>query len=248
MKDSNRSSPRLHNAGQIAILGGSSEARQLADRLGPVARLWLPARDRVTGQGPSSDQSLAECLAGAAALVIAPHPSDSASMAMGLAAARLAGVPHASLIRPEWRPTPRDRWVTVRSVSDVSARIPRGSRVLVTLGRPVLGDLAALRHAMVFVRQLTRHDAPFPLRLGRYLPGDPPFTVADETALMRRFRIDAVLTRNAGGPGGWPKIAAARALGVPVYMVARPRPVPGPVLRSVEDAVQWSEAQRWLDG
>jgi precorrin-6A/cobalt-precorrin-6A reductase len=72
--------------------------------------------------------------------------------------------------------------------------------------------------------------------------------VAQEIALMRRFRIDAVLTRNAGGPGGWPKIAAARALGLPVYMVARPRSMAGPVVPSVDDALNWLETRLWLDG
>lgn len=247
MKDSPRSMSLLHNAGQIAVLGGSSEARQLVRRLGPAARLWLPARDRVTGQDATDDVPLAEWIAGAAGLVIAPHPCDAESMALGAQAARLAGVPHATLSRPEWRPTSRDTWVSLRSVSEAARHIPRGARVLVTLGRPVLHELAALRHAMVYVRQLTRHHDPFPLRHGRFLPGTPPFTVQFETGLMRRFRIDAVLTRNAGGPGGWPKIAAARALGIPVYMVARPKPGPGPVLTSVEEAVRWSEAQRWLD-
>jgi precorrin-6A/cobalt-precorrin-6A reductase len=118
---------------------------------------------------------------------------------------------------------------------------------LVTLGRPALHELRPLRHAYLFVRQLTEHRDPFPLRHGRYLHGTAPFTIAQEIALMRRFRIDAVLTRNAGGPGGWPKIAAARALGLPVYMVARPRITDGPEVGSVAAAMHWLETKLWLD-
>lgn len=247
MKDIQRQDLRRNTAGEIVILGGSSEARDLADRLGDAARLWLPARDRVTGQDATGDVTLAEMASGAAALVIASHPCDGATAALGLRVARQAGVPHASLVRPAWQPTRRDTWIPVRTVADAAAHIPKGARVLVTLGRSVLPELAALRHAFVYMRQLTRHDAPFPLRHGRFLADDPPFDVRSEIALMRRFRIDAILTRNAGGPGGWPKIAAARALGIPVYMVARPAPVPGPVLRSVADAERWSEARIWLD-
>lgn len=116
-----------------------------------------------------------------------------------------------------------------------------------TLGRQALPDLRALRLAYLYVRQLTDHHDAFPLPYGRYLHGSAPFTLAQEIALMCRFRIDAVLTRNAGGPGGWPKIAAARALGVPVYMVARPRGAAGPVVPSVAEAMNWLEARLWLD-
>jgi precorrin-6A/cobalt-precorrin-6A reductase len=247
MMDADGSPVPGRNARQIAILGGSSEARALADHLGSASRLWLPARDRVTGQGASAKGTLAQCVSGAAGVIIAPHPCDSRSMVFGLRVARAAGVPSVCLIRPEWRPTRRDRWIALRQVSDAAVHIPKGSRVLVTLGRPALPELAALRDVTAFVRQLTRHDLPFPLRHGRFLPDDPPFDVAHEIAVMRRYRIDAVLTRNAGGAGGWPKVAAARALGLPVYMVARPRPVVGPVLTSVQGAIRWSEAHAWLD-
>ncbi|WP_300586570.1 precorrin-6A/cobalt-precorrin-6A reductase [Marivita sp.] len=233
--------------GQVVILGGSAEARDLAMRLGERARLWLPARDRVTGQGASDHAVLTEFSRTADALVLAPHPCDVASLKLGARVAAQTGVHSLTLARPEWRPTSRDQWIILRSARDAASRIPAGSRVLVTLGRQALPDLRALRHAYLYVRQLTDHDDAFPLPYGRYLHGSAPFTLAQEIALMRRFRIDAVLTRNAGGPGGWPKIAAARALGVPVYMVARPRGAAGPVVPSVEAAMNWLEARLWLD-
>jgi precorrin-6A/cobalt-precorrin-6A reductase len=247
MMDSDRSLTPGRNVRQIAILGGSFEARVLSDHLGTASRLWLPARDRVTGQGARQQTPLTEAVKGFAGVIISPHPCDIESMALGVHVARTAGVPYAFLIRPEWRPTQRDRWISLRKVSDAAVHIPNGARVLVTLGRSALPDLAALRQVTAFVRQLTHHNLPFPLRHGRFLPDDPPFDIAHEIAVMRRFRIDAVLTRNAGGMGGWPKIAAARALGIPVYMVARPKPLIGPVLTCVQDATTWSEAHAWLD-
>lgn len=233
--------------GQVVILGGSAEARHLAERLGATAQLWLPDRDRITGQGASASAALVAQVQSADALVLAPHPCDVESLRLGARLGAQAGVPVLRLARPAWRPTARDHWVHLPSARDAAALIPKGARVLVTLGRPALHELQALRHAVLFVRQLTKHDDPFPLRHGRYLHGIAPFTVTQEIALMRRFRIDAVLTRNAGGPGGWPKIAAARALGLPVYMVGRPRIATGPEVNSVEAAMDWLETKLWLD-
>ena len=233
--------------GQVVILGGSAEARDLAMRLVGRARLWLPARDRVTGQSASDHMALTEFSRTADVLVLAPHPCDIASLQLGARVAAQNGVHSLTLTRPEWRPTLRDQWINLRSARDAASQIPAGSRVLVTLGRQALPELRALRHAYLFVRQLTDHNDALPLRYGRYLHGTAPFTVAQEIALMRRFRIDAVLTRNAGGPGGWPKVAAARVLGVPVYMVARPRGPVGPAVPSVEDALNWLETKLCLD-
>lgn len=245
MRDFDGSNSARH--GQVVILGGSAEARDLALRLGGRSRLWLPARDRVTGQGASDLEALAELAQSADALVLAPHPCDVASLQLGSRVAAQAGVHSLTLARPSWHPTSRDHWISLRSARDAAARIPAGARVLVTLGRQTLPELRALRHAYLFVRQLTDHYDPFPLRYGRYLHGAAPFSVTQEIALMRRYRIDAVLTRNAGGPGGWPKVAAARALGLPVYMVARPRNAAGPMASSVDEALNWLETQLWLD-
>jgi precorrin-6A/cobalt-precorrin-6A reductase len=243
MKDFSRS--QRPAAGQIAILGGSAEARDIADQLAGQGRLWLPSRDRVTGQTKSSD--FGHWAQNAAAVVIAPHPCDVDSFMLGHRTALGLDLPSLTVMRPPWRPTHRDRWVTVGAVSDAAAVIPTGSRVLVTLGRAVMPEMSAFRQAHAFVRQLVRHDRPFPLRHGRFVFGDAPFTGASEIALMRRFRIDAVLTRNAGGDGGWPKIAAARALRIPVYMVARDAVPFGRRVTSARAAVQWSEARAWLD-
>jgi len=238
-----------NSAGQprVTILGGSAEARVLADHLGDRARLWLPAKDRLSGQGASGPAGLSEAMQTAQALVVAPHPCDVDTLALGARLAAQADLPCVTLTRPQWRPTRRDRWIILRSVRDAASALPAGSRVLVTLGRQALPDLRALRHAHLFVRQLTRHSEPFPMRYGTFLHDIAPFTVAQEIRQMRRFRIDAVLTRNAGGPGGWPKIAAARALGLPVYMVARPRIMSGPVVASVEAALNWIGERVWLD-
>ena len=48
-----------------------------------------------------------------------------------------------------------------------------------------------------------------------------PFDEAAERALMERERVDVVVTKNSGGAATYPKIAAARALGLPVIVVAQ---------------------------
>ena len=57
---------------------------------------------------------------------------------------------------------------------------------------------------------------------------------------MLERRIEVVLTKNSGGTATSAKLAAARALGLPVVMVARP-PAPEGVLTvaSAAEAIEW---------
>ncbi len=64
-----------------------------------------------------------------------------------------------------------------------------------------------------------------------------PFTEADDRALMLAHGIDRLVTKNSGGVAVAGKLAAARALGIAVVMVARPPPPEG---ATVPDA-----AGRW---
>ena len=69
-----------------------------------------------------------------------------------------------------------------------------------------------------------------------------PFDVGRERDLMRSEAIEVVVTKNSGGQATYPKIAAARALGLPVVMVARPEMPDGvPNVPTPEEALIWLE-------
>ena len=228
----------------VLIVGGSAEARRLARALpGAQVRLGVPERQAGHWPVPPVTGSLdATTLMGVRAVIEAAHPCD---VALAWHAARVCaelGLPHLQLVRPAWRSGRRDRWVPVRRARDVAAVIPAGARVFATLGRGLLPELRRL-DATVLARVIGEAERPFPLRHGRFIPGDGPFSLDDEIRLLRGLRIDWLVLRNAGGPGGWPKLAAARALGLPVAMVARPARPPGPRVGTVEEALRWTKSQ-----
>ena len=64
-----------------------------------------------------------------------------------------------------------------------------------------------------------------------------PFTFAYDLALMRSRGIEWVVARNAGGTGARAKIDAARELGLPVVMIARPDLPERPRTERIEDVL-----------
>jgi precorrin-6A/cobalt-precorrin-6A reductase len=67
-----------------------------------------------------------------------------------------------------------------------------------------------------------------------------PFTVDGELDLLRRHRIDVVVTKDSGGELTAAKLTAARQLGLPVILVDRPPLPPGvSVVADVDAALAW---------
>ncbi|WGW03225.1 precorrin-6A/cobalt-precorrin-6A reductase [Tropicibacter oceani] len=227
---------------EVVIIGGSAEALGLARAL-PGAQVRLPVRERVAMDWPVAPERgpvTADWLAGQGARIVieAAHPCDDTTAFAVARACDAAGIVRLQLVRPEWRAGPRDRWVALRRPQDAARVIPKGARVLITTGRDILPAFRALG-ADCLVRRIGHARLAFPLQRGRFLYGAGPFTVAHETALLRKERIDWLLVRNAGGTGGWPKLEAARRLGLPVAMIDRPRRPGGPRVETVKEALEW---------
>lgn len=231
----------------IVIIGGSTEAHRLACAL-PGAVVRLPTPERVARRWPgavSHGPVTADWLrsVGARAVVEAAHPANTRAAFAAAAAARAAGCPILQLVRAPWRAGPGDRWVSVRDVRDAARVIPRGARVLVTTGREALPQLRALR-AEILMRRIGAAVPPSgcPLPRGLWQCAEGPITVAGERHLLRKERIAWLLVPNAGGTGGLPKLAAARALHLPVAMIDRPRRPDGPRVATPEEALRWLQA------
>jgi precorrin-6A/cobalt-precorrin-6A reductase len=66
-----------------------------------------------------------------------------------------------------------------------------------------------------------------------------PFDRDAELSLLKERKIDVIVSRNSGGSATYAKIEAARILGLPVIMIARPAKPSGHIVTSAEAAVAW---------
>jgi precorrin-6A/cobalt-precorrin-6A reductase len=239
---------------RVLILGGSTEASELARRLAhdrrysitlslagrTAAPASLPVPLRVGGFG--GPDGLAAWLKAEriAALIDATHPFARRISGNAVTAAQAARVPLFSILRPPWTPQPGDRWIEVGSAGEAAVALgPRPARVLLAIGRLDLDAFTAAPHHHYIVRSIDPPAALCALPHAELLLQRGPFDERAETNLMRDRAIDVVVSKNSGGPAAYPKIAAARALGLPVVMIGRScKPAAG-AAGDVSAALQW---------
>jgi precorrin-6A/cobalt-precorrin-6A reductase len=240
--------------GPVLVLGGTTEGRELAaaavgagtDVISSLAgRVSAPRRPpgRVRSGGFGGAEGLAGYLRaeGVRALVDATHPFATRISANAERACALTGIPRLVLLRPAWTPVPGDRWTPVpdlaAAAAEIAAMAPR-VRVLLTVGRQGVAAFADAPQRF-WLRSVDPPEGAWPAG-GELLTDRGPFTLDGERALLRRLRIDVLVTKNSGGPMTAAKLTAARELGLPVVMVERPPASEGaPRVADVAAAANW---------
>ena len=239
---------------RILILGGTAEARRLAEQLHadpafePITSLAGRTRDpaipsgevRVGGFGGAG--GLARFLSDRSidALIDASHPFAEQISRNAAEASRVSGVPRLRLERPAWRPRSDDRWIEMADAKAAAAGLAEfGRRVFLSIGRQDLALFRRLRGIWFLLRMIDPPSAPLPLADYEIVLDRGPFDADAEERLLSAHRVEAIVSRNSGGSATYGKIAAARRLGLPVIMLRRPSPPPGDRVESVDAAIGW---------
>ena len=237
---------------RVLILGGTSEARELAAELvaadvdvvsslaGRVRQPRLPDGPvRVGGFGGAGGLAAFLRAERITAVIDATHPFAGTITASAAQAAAQAGVPLLVLRRPEWEAAPS--WDLVADIGAAAAAVRDwpGESVFLTTGRRDLDVFAADHRHRFLVRAVDPPDGAVPPRMTLVLDRGP-YTLEGELALMREHGVGLLVTKNSGGPMTAAKLEAARDLGVQVLMVRRPPLPEGTVaVTTVADAVRW---------
>ncbi len=223
----------------LLILAGTMEATALARALAErgvagivsfAGRVERPRRQplpqRVGGFG--GVEGLADWLRAAAVthVVDATHPFAAQMSRNAVAACAATGIPLIALSRPPWEPVAGDRWTRVPDIAGAVAALDRPARrVMLAVGRMHLADFAPNPQHHYLLRLVDPPAGPLPFPQAEVIVDRGPFDACADRALMERHGTELVVSKNAGGTGAYAKIAAARALGLPVVMIDRP-PLP----------------------
>src|SRR5688572_19462376 len=243
----------------IVVLGGTSEARELAALLdaagarfmsslaGRVARPRLPVGAvHMGGFGgvPGLRSFLLENRV--TAVVDATHPFAQGMTANAVAACTADGVPLLRLERPGWSDAPgADEWewvVNHDAAATAAARL--GEHPFLTVGRQSLGHFVGpLAEHRTLVRAVDEPaiDLPEPWTL---ILGRGPYLIEDERALFDEHDIDVLVTKDSGGTYTWSKMQVAAERGAAVVIIRRgPGPEGVEVVSDPQAAADWAARQ-----
>jgi precorrin-6A/cobalt-precorrin-6A reductase len=234
---------------KVLILGGTSDARELAERLtalghdvttslaGRTRQPAIPAgRLRVGKFGGVPGLVGYLRAAGIERLVDATHPYAGLISVNAVRASQASGVPLVRYMRPAWTEPEGAGWVQVPTLRAAAGVLPIGANVFVTTGHEGLEHFVARDDCRIVARLIE----PPAIDLGHVhrLAGGPPYRIDEERRLFDSYGFTHLVTKNSGGERTWPKMLVARERGVQVIVVARPAYGPALEVGTIEEAVE----------
>ena len=222
---------------RILILGGTNEARVLANQLheagfdvitslaGRTDNPLLPdGSTRIGGFGGVSGLAAYLATEKISLLIDATHPFAARISSNAAEAAYRSNIQIIRLERPPWHAEKGDIWHHVQSLEDAVAILPEEATAFVTIGRQQIGAFLEREDIRVIARAIESPKISIPENW-KILLDRPPFSLKDEIALFQKYQIDVLVTKNAGGGETREKLLAARQLQKPVIIVNRlPKP------------------------
>jgi precorrin-6A/cobalt-precorrin-6A reductase len=231
---------------RVALLGGTGEASELAQRLVSLPEMTVDVSLARDGGFGGVDGLAAHLRSGGYdALVDATHPFATTITAHAIAAAAATGVPLVVLRRPGWTAGDGDEWRRVPDFAAAASRLAAlpGQTVFAAIGRTELAAFRAIEQHQFVLRMIETPPPELALPLRHHLVLQRgPFDLEAERELLSTHRVELVVTKDSGGSGAAAKLVAARERGLPVIMIDRPAsPVPDRVriVETVPAALGW---------
>jgi precorrin-6A/cobalt-precorrin-6A reductase len=238
----------------ILLLGGTSEASRMAACLAEAgcdalfsyagrtrAPLAQPLETRIGGFGGVAGLRAFLRARGISAVIDATHPFAAGMSRNAHAACQAEGLPLVRLERPAWQAGPGDDWRHFTSLEEIPAALPDApARIFLAIGKQQIGLFAAAPQHHYLLRLVDAPEAPLPLPDCAMVLDRGPFTEAGDRRLLVAHGITHLVAKNSGGAGASAKLAAARDLGLPVYLAERP------VLPGDATAASPEEVMAWL--
>lgn len=234
---------------KVLVFGGTFEAVEIADALvarghsvttslaGRSDEPRKPKGKLITG-GLGGADGIADYLGKHRIeyVVDATHPFALNISGHVLAATTRLNVPLIHYVRPRFAEPVNSHWWRVESAELAADRIPVGARAFLTLGRESLEAFIRRRDVQFVLRAIEMPEMALPDNFDVVL-ARPPFTRADELALMRKDRVTHLVAKDSGGQMTRAKLDAAFMINVQVIMVNRPTLPDAPSVSAVSEVL-----------
>ena len=243
----------------VLILGGTGEARKLAQRinseLGKRVEITtslagirssppnLPGKVRNGGFGGIQGMKAYLSKEDVDLIIDATHPfSKIISNHATIASSNIkdGSIPRLQLIRPLWCIPSSALCIEVDNLEAAATYIKKTSqRVFLTTGIRGLKNFSNIKDLWFLVRLIDHPKIILPLENFQLIIGQPPYFLENELDILAQYSIDTLVAKHAGGHSTEAKIIAAAESGIQIVLIRRPIPEPGPIAKSIDEALTW---------
>jgi len=175
----------------------------------------------------------------------ATHPFAENISARCEAVSKKIGVKSIRFCRPAWQRTEEDQWAYYENVETAIKALPNGHKCFLALGTYDFTPHVKSQHLWLLSRSITKPNwlnQISNLYEGKHLIASPPYSLENERALLQKYEIDCLVTKNAGGMGAYAKLIAARELRIKVHIVNQPIYKSKYLVHAKDEAIQTSHS------
>jgi precorrin-6A/cobalt-precorrin-6A reductase len=222
----------------LLILGGTADGRRLAETLHKHS---IPIIYSVAGLVRVPDVNCPIVSGGfsqlgglshyikqqqVTAILDATHPYAATMSNKAITAAMKTDIPYWRFNRPQWVQGDKENWQVFNSRSEMFDALTEKKSVFITAGQLDQNEIDLLAGNQGQKQLLRTAVAPKCLLPSSMLwvKAIGPFSYDDELALMKKYAVDALVSKNSGGSSTVQKLNVARDLAIDVYMLTRPMP------------------------
>lgn len=221
----------------ILILGGTAEAKGIAVALYQrkipiiysIAGLvrWPDLECPIVTGGFTQFGGLASFVSDNAitAILDATHPYAVNISRAATQAAQACSIPCWQYDRLAWQPSGQDQWFDFFSLTQLPEKLRSKKSIFLTTGQvsdSILANLVGLNDTGNILIRTAVKPAFGLLPNVSHVKSIGPFSFESELALLKKNNVDAIVSKNSGGPMA-AKLLAARELSITVFMLARPQ-------------------------
>ena len=243
----------------VLILGGTGEARKLAQRInseiGKRVKITtslagirssppnLPGRIRSGGFGGIKGMESYLHKNDIDLLIDATHPFSRIISNHATIACRNVkddGIPRLQLIRPLWRIPSSASCIEIDDLNTAAQYLKnKAQRVFLTTGIRGINNFSNIKDLWFLVRLIDRPKTILPLENHELVIGRPPYSLKDELKILAQHSIDTLVAKHAGGSSTEAKILAAVETDIKIVLIRRPSPEAGSVAKTIDEALTW---------
>lgn len=239
--------------GKVLILGGTTEANRFAalaaEKSVPAIYSYAgrvntpkeqPLPTRVGGFGGVNGLTEFIKREGICTLIDATHPFASQMSKNAIEASELSGIPLLAIERPAWQETPDDQWIHVKDMKSAATALEGpDKKIFLAIGRQQIDLFSSQLQHHYLLRFVDQPEQEIPFPSYDLVVDRGPFDLQTDLDLLKRFKINVIVSKNAGGTGAFTKIQAARDLGLSVIMIDRPALSGRNVVADERAALNW---------